>query len=427
MKKTLLIVLLLIVGCSKSVDFETITVRNNLAYLSQETKPYTGSIYKNSGEKEILKGTYKDGFKVGTWTYKTLTGSGIYDVYYNIGKVDSILFYESDNTSSLYIYNTIGYWNASLLAWELQSGSQINLRNEIKAQVVIANENSIFSSEIGSEINGSYFYQNNPTYNFFKHPDVYAQKNGNYLDGKYLQWKDGVLNILGNYKKGEKLGYWENRNYSPQDTSHSVVMLRAALSTNNGDTSFTEYVMIHRGQKPLTCIKYKGNRPSYVAGYWENSKLPAYQGGYTDGHRSKFAKVDDVGILSIHTAFTGYAPGVADYARDGSWEFFRPNLFMEKWASGVLAAGEKWMTWEYYDKDGNVVKTEECELYRSPIGSMLGAIYESKNCDEKIVSNDGTIEIYPVEKGNGHKQTTKNLENTDSFYYPKFWYGAYFE
>ena len=256
MKKTLLIILplLLIVGCSKPVDFETITVRNNLAYLSQETKPYTGSVYKNSGEKEILKGTYKDGFKVGTWTYKTLTGSGIYDVYYNIGKVDSILFYESDSTGPLnnrifFVQDAdvfvVGRWMAFFFE---------NRYTKSVLKAIGTTTNIGFLSLIDMDSlkmkDGGFFYQNTNEYNFFKYPEVYAQIKNNMLNGDYYNWEDQELKVLGTYENNKKTGLWENRSYLIDETnSFSVLILVYIFSSEQN------YLLQKKMRTPLLHLR----------------------------------------------------------------------------------------------------------------------------------------------------------------------------
>ena len=72
MKKILLIVLLLIVGCFKEpINFEQMLVeRDNVYYTKDTNKPYSGavfSLYDDGKKKE--QGTYKDGEPDGLWTY----------------------------------------------------------------------------------------------------------------------------------------------------------------------------------------------------------------------------------------------------------------------------------------------------------------------------------------------------------------------
>ena len=420
MKKTLLIILplLLIVGCSKPVDFETITVRNNLAYLSQETKPYTGSVYKNSGEKEILKGTYKDGFEVGMWTYKTLTGSGIYDVYYNIGKVDSILFYESDSASLLnkYIdydqdvyFITLGQIRPN---WVKYHFKKINL----KAVSALAFKNFSALFENNSLKNGNYFYQNTSEYNFFNYPDIYAEVNENDLHGGYYEWENGKSKLSGFYYNGKRYGIWENRAFS--EDSISVWMHRLKTTDDDGDEVHQEKILLHKNLEPIANFLYQGNRPAIAEGFWGNTKNSAYKGGYTYGRESQIASYEGDGIMTINTSFG------TSYSLDGTWSFYRPNGI--EWVKGKYVGGEKWKTWEYYDKDGNVVKTEECEINADGlVGSQYGHIWKS-DCDDEIISNDQTIKMNPTQYIQ-REYKKYEIPNTDFFYFPEKWYGAYFE
>ena len=77
MKRLLLIVLplLLIVGCSKSVDETTLIEKNGVMYLPNSDKPYTGEVFTNysTGEKEY-QGTYKKGLLV-SYSYLNKDGS----------------------------------------------------------------------------------------------------------------------------------------------------------------------------------------------------------------------------------------------------------------------------------------------------------------------------------------------------------------
>ena len=128
MKKTLLITLLLIVGCSKEpINYETTLVDGDGVYYTEDTvKPYSGevfSLYELGGrkksettlkdgkldglwtswywnQKKEKEGTYKDGRLDGEWTYYTLTGNGKYSITYTISDYDSIKF--TDNLETYY-------------------------------------------------------------------------------------------------------------------------------------------------------------------------------------------------------------------------------------------------------------------------------------------------------------------------------------
>ena len=70
MKKILLIVLVLIVGCAKEpINSDTLVERNDVYYTKDTNEPYTGAIFAlyESGEKEF-EGYLKDGKKDGKWT-----------------------------------------------------------------------------------------------------------------------------------------------------------------------------------------------------------------------------------------------------------------------------------------------------------------------------------------------------------------------
>ena len=72
MKKTLFILLplLLIVGCSKPIDEESLKDRGGIKYQQDAQEPYSGKVFKlyETGEK-FLDGIYKDGKKDGLYTF----------------------------------------------------------------------------------------------------------------------------------------------------------------------------------------------------------------------------------------------------------------------------------------------------------------------------------------------------------------------
>jgi|TARA_B100000959_G_scaffold265831_1_gene307711 antitoxin component YwqK of YwqJK toxin-antitoxin module len=72
MKKILLIMLLLIVGCSKEpINYETTLVeRDGVTFTKDTNKPYSGkwTSWYDNGQKKA-EGTYNNGKQVGKWTY----------------------------------------------------------------------------------------------------------------------------------------------------------------------------------------------------------------------------------------------------------------------------------------------------------------------------------------------------------------------
>ena len=67
MKQTLLIItaLMLIVGCSKTIDVDKLVERGGLLYEVNSDKPYSGpafSLYENGQKEEEV--TYKDGKQI---------------------------------------------------------------------------------------------------------------------------------------------------------------------------------------------------------------------------------------------------------------------------------------------------------------------------------------------------------------------------
>ena len=117
MKRLLLIVLplLLIVGCSKPINHDSLIDRNGVKYQQDSQKPYSGKTfslwdngqkkfegsYKNgelngletkwykNGQKKF-EGTYKNGKQVGKWTTWYSIGQKWSEVTYKNGKEDGL-------------------------------------------------------------------------------------------------------------------------------------------------------------------------------------------------------------------------------------------------------------------------------------------------------------------------------------------------
>ena len=89
MKKTLLIILplLLIVGCSKPINENSLIDRNGVKYQQDSQKPYSGKVFRlfYNGEKK-LEGSYKNGKEDGLWTEWNKSGRKIFEGNYKDGK-----------------------------------------------------------------------------------------------------------------------------------------------------------------------------------------------------------------------------------------------------------------------------------------------------------------------------------------------------
>jgi len=86
MKKILLIVLLLIVGCFKEpINFEQMLVeRDNVYYTKDTNKPYSGAVFSlyDDGKKKS-EGAFKNGYYNGKWFLTTKTEDGEKITYLN--------------------------------------------------------------------------------------------------------------------------------------------------------------------------------------------------------------------------------------------------------------------------------------------------------------------------------------------------------
>ena len=92
MERLLLIALLLIVGCSKPIDEESLKDRGGIKYQQDAQEPYSGKVFKlyETGEK-FLDGIYKDGYYDGLWTGWHENGQKKEEGLYKDGKKDGKL------------------------------------------------------------------------------------------------------------------------------------------------------------------------------------------------------------------------------------------------------------------------------------------------------------------------------------------------
>ena len=100
MKRLLLIVLplLLIVGCSKPINEETLIEKGGLKYHPDTRELYNGDVYmKYIGGKKKLEGSYKEGKKDGLFTWWYDNGQMKQEGKYKDGEPDGLftLWYEN--------------------------------------------------------------------------------------------------------------------------------------------------------------------------------------------------------------------------------------------------------------------------------------------------------------------------------------------
>ena len=103
MKKILLIVLVLIVGCAeKPINLETLDERDAIFYTKDTNEPYTGAVFGlyESGEK-LGEGYLKDGNPNGKWTSYYKNGQIEEEGNYKDGKLDGkVTSYNKDGSIS---------------------------------------------------------------------------------------------------------------------------------------------------------------------------------------------------------------------------------------------------------------------------------------------------------------------------------------
>ena len=91
MKRTTLLItsVVLMVGCSKSIDEKNLVNRDGLKYEANKKTPFNGktvSTYDNSQRE--LEGSYRDGKKDGQFTYWFKNGQKLKEGIYKDGKED---------------------------------------------------------------------------------------------------------------------------------------------------------------------------------------------------------------------------------------------------------------------------------------------------------------------------------------------------
>ena len=94
MKKLLLIVLplLIIVGCSKPINEETLIDKDGLKYHPETKELYSGKVFKNRmGGKKEFEGSYKDGDSTGIWTHWYENGQKKKEGTWKDGKGDGLI------------------------------------------------------------------------------------------------------------------------------------------------------------------------------------------------------------------------------------------------------------------------------------------------------------------------------------------------
>ena len=119
MKRLLLIAILLIVGCSKPINDETLIEKDGLKYHPDTKELYSGKVFKNRmGGKTEFEGSYKDGKREGKWTEWYKNGLKEKEVTYKDGKIDGLLtsWYE-DGQKRLEATYKDGKLNGKWISW----------------------------------------------------------------------------------------------------------------------------------------------------------------------------------------------------------------------------------------------------------------------------------------------------------------------
>ena len=110
MKQTLLITtaliitaLMLVVGCSKSIDDETLIEEDGLKYHPETKELYSGDVFKNYlGGKTEYEGSYKNGKQDGKWTRWHENGQKWYEGTFKDGILDGLHTTWYENGQKMY-------------------------------------------------------------------------------------------------------------------------------------------------------------------------------------------------------------------------------------------------------------------------------------------------------------------------------------
>jgi len=107
MKRLLFIALLVVFGCSKLINDETLIDKDGLKYHPDTNELYSGKVFKNRmGGKKEFEGSYKDGKKNGLWTDYHENGQKKSEGNHKDGKLDGLWtnWYENGQKSSEITY-----------------------------------------------------------------------------------------------------------------------------------------------------------------------------------------------------------------------------------------------------------------------------------------------------------------------------------
>jgi len=120
MKKLLLIIipLLLIIGCSKPVEFSKLTYKEGLAYLSHSDKTFSGHYFENdSNGNRKGQGLFKNGVLIKRMTYRK-SGYNLFTTFYDNGNKKNEYFIITNEKWKLNDYESTKY-DSSFTSWYL--------------------------------------------------------------------------------------------------------------------------------------------------------------------------------------------------------------------------------------------------------------------------------------------------------------------
>jgi len=217
MKRLLLIVLLLIVGCSKEpINYETTLIERDGVYYTKDTnKPYSGPVFSlyNNGQKKD-EGTFKNGKK-----------DGKFPKWFENGQMEEITYYEEGENSSKgtwfrwddkgnmiekMTFNDDGSRDI-YLKWDYLSG-QIWKRDSLRGWLGGSGTSEYYhdNGQISSRYKIQFGKQTGPYTSWYE--DGQMKSKGSYDDGKrnglVTEWyENGQKMAEGTYKDGKLISH----------------------------------------------------------------------------------------------------------------------------------------------------------------------------------------------------------------------------
>ena len=368
MKRLLLIVLplLLIVGCSKSVDDSTLIKKDGLMYLPESDKPYTGEVFRNysSGEK-LYQGIYEDGQLV-DFSYLKKDGSLKEPINYETTLDERDSMYYTKDTNIPYSGSVFSLYDDGIEKEKgyLKSGKKDGFwvaysetDYEIKGGNKIAEGNFINGKK-----DGQWFFYYNATWDSPYDGSVYQMltfKNDK-ANGLANNWyKNGVKEAEGNLKNDNPIGSWTFWHKNGEKKSEEYYKIFS--QNDNGDESLKDgvYTDWHENGEKKSEGKFKnGEKVGQWVSWYDNGKKEN-QGSFENGnltglwtfwHENGKKKSEE--HYKIFSRFYGGRKIINgdESLKDGLYTDYHENG--AKKSEGTFIEGYKYKNWIFWYENG---------------------------------------------------------------------------